>query len=376
MKLVKRREDELTFVCHRSWLRLILGSSGLLLAKVEGTIPNCAAVPVNIAYINEDCFNATHRRVRKGKCINGMAQDETISLLSCNDYTPVPGVTPPLSSGTANQAFFCHECQDHRVVCSEIRARPQACAAHLNDDTFCRQVQSTASFSGCLSLTHSFTAIEYCDNGGDDEATASINPHSCAEDYGEGFARCMSCMDGLLVCAGTDTLEECEEIGLPSPPATDLDENGDGQQEGNGGSDNAIDDSEQYKNFDCTQFWGDVHFYGVECFNQTHRVVTSGLCVEGQVQGLSFQTSPCSENGQDYQYCHDCNGKAVCTDTPIKFNLCDENEKLRSCSTNYDRSSALVGCADEVRTDNTTCEASVEDHDNDYFVSPRLPPFL
>ena len=342
----KGREHALLCICH-FMLALIAVSSSSRLGGVQATVPNCAAVPANISYVNEDCFNATHRRVQKGRCINGVAQDETVSLVGCNDYTPVPGVAPPLSD-TKKQDFFCHECQDNRVVCSELQARPQACAAHVNDDTFCRQVQSTASFSGCLSLTHYFSAIEYC---GEDDATASINPHSCAENYGDGFNRCMNCKDGLLVCAGTDTLEECEEIGLPSPPATDSGENGGG--ESNGGSDNAIDDSEQYGTFDCNQFWGDVQFYGVECFNQTHRVVTSGLCVEGQIQGLSFQTSPCSENDQDFQYCHDCGGRAVCSNTPIKFNLCNENEELRSCSSNYDRSSALAGCADQVRSEKT-----------------------
>lgn len=323
------------------WFGLALVA--LLSGSAFGTLPDCAAVPANLSYVLEDCFNATHRRVQTGQCINGVAQGDTVTLQSCREYSPFVGAEALGSSSTAtNQDFYCHACGDHRTVCSELEARPQACAAHVNDDTFCRQVQSIASFSGCLSFSHYFTAVEYCQTGG--EADALITPHSCAEDFGEEFSRCMSCKDGLRICAQTEAVE-CEEIGLPSAATTDSSDGADGQNNG----DNTIDDSDEFGSIDCNQFWGDVQFYGEECFNKTHRVVTSGLCVEGQVQGLSFQTNPCSDDGDDMLYCHDCNGKAVCASTEIKFNLCDENDEIRSCSAFYDRTAHWAGCGDEVR---------------------------
>lgn len=304
---------------------------------VASTVPDCAAVPSDIAYVKEDCFNATHRQVHTGKCIDGTLREESVTIVACKDYAPVPDA---FASSSSETEFFCHRCLDHRVVCSELEHRPQACAAHMSDDTFCRQVISQASFSGCLSNTRYYEAIEYCN--ADRVPDAAISPKECASEYGGEFFRCLGCHDGIHVCAGTDAVE-CEQIGLPAASTNSTNDN---EQ----GSDTAQDDSEAFGNFDCNQFWGDVQFYGEQCFNQTHRVVTTGLCIEGQVQGLSFQTSPCAADDEHLKFCHDCGGKAVCADTHIKFNLCDEHEHVRSCSHYYDQSSHFASCADEVRT--------------------------
>ena len=305
------------------------------LKSVKASIPDCTTVPANISYVKEDCFNATHRSVQSGQCVNGVRRDEQVILTSCRQYEPVAGV----SLSTAID-FYCHECEDRRVICSELEGRAQACAAHVNDDTFCRQVESIGSLSGCLSLTNYFTAIEYC-AGDDNVPDAAITPHTCSDEYGDDFYRCISCGDGLRVCAGTDA-EECEDIGLAL--VTVESNTTDGESEG----DSAIDDSEEYSSFDCSQFWGDIQFYGEECFNETHRIKTSGLCVGGQVQGLSVETTPCSTDSDGMRYCHKCQGKPVCANTPEKSNICDENDAIRSCSTDYDRSSHWAGCKDEV----------------------------
>ena len=313
----------------------------LMLRLAQATIPDCSSSPGNLSYFKEDCFNSTHRRVQSGKCVNGELLEESVSLLSCSDYVPqVPSDEDVLVS-TKNH--YCHSCQDHRVICSELDLHPQACAARENDLTNCRQVESVTSFSGCLSASNFYTAIEYCKS--DRTSDAYITSHSCAEEYGSDFYRCMSCHDGLRVCAGTDAMD-CEEIGLPSPTANG-DATGDGESNGEG--DNAVDGHDEYGSFDCGQFWGDVQFYKEECFNQTHRVVTSGICLQGEIQGLSFEKTSCMEDGEDMAYCHDCDGRAVCANTPIKFNLCDDNDEIRGCSTYYDRSSHWAGCADEVR---------------------------
>lgn len=311
---------------------LVLLFLALCWGTARASVPICATVPANISYVNEDCLNATHRRVRTGECMDGVLRKERLSIESCHEYAPIPGAVL-----SANTDFFCHQCEDHRTICSELEA-PQACAAHLSDDTFCRQVESIGSFPGCLSTTEFFRAVEYCTSDGTGDA--SISPKACADEYGPEFFRCMSCQDGLAVCAGTQALE-CEDINLASSTGSDSGSDADG--------DSSLDDSspDDFGSFDCHQFSGDVQFYRQDCFNSTHTVVTSGLCIEGQVQGLSLQTSACGADGEGLGYCHECEGKAVCASTSVEFNICDESNTLRSCSEYYDTVAYSAGCLDE-----------------------------